>query len=79
MELVQLTIKKLRGCLKNRHYEGGATEIICMKKVLCFGELLLRLPPAHGGVWLKDNQMPIFIGGAELNVATALSVWGLPR
>jgi len=49
-----------------------------MKKVLCFGELLLRLPPAHGGVWLKDNQMPVFIGGAELNVATALSVWGLP-
>jgi len=49
-----------------------------MKKVLCFGELLLRLPPAHGGVWLKDNQMPVFIGGAELNVATALSVWGIP-
>ena len=49
-----------------------------MKKVLCFGELLLRLPPAHGGVWLKDNQMPVFIGGAELNVATALSVWGVP-
>ncbi|MEO5947307.1 MAG: sugar kinase [Chitinophagaceae bacterium] len=49
-----------------------------MEKVLCFGELLLRLPPAHGGVWLKDNQMPVFIGGAELNVATALSVWGLP-
>ena len=48
-----------------------------MKKVLCFGELLLRLPPAHGGVWLKDNQMPVFIGGAELNVATALSVWGI--
>ncbi len=49
-----------------------------MKKILCFGELLLRLPPAHGGVWLRDNKMPVFIGGAELNVATALSVWGLP-
>lgn len=49
-----------------------------MKKVLCFGELLLRLPPANGGEWLRDNQMPVFIGGAELNVATALAVWGLP-
>lgn len=49
-----------------------------MKKVLCFGELLLRLPPAHGGVWLKDNTMPVFVGGAELNVATALSRWNVP-
>jgi 2-dehydro-3-deoxygluconokinase len=49
-----------------------------MKKVLCFGELLLRLPPANAGEWLRNNTMPVFVGGAELNVATALATWGLP-
>lgn len=51
---------------------------ICMKKVLCFGELLLRLPPADAGKWLQNNTMPVFVGGAELNVATALATWGIP-
>ena len=49
-----------------------------MKKVVCFGELLLRLPPANAGEWLRNNTMPVFVGGAELNVATALATWGLP-
>jgi 2-dehydro-3-deoxygluconokinase len=49
-----------------------------MKKVLCFGELLLRLPPADAGEWLRKNNMPVFVGGAELNVATALATWGIP-
>ena len=49
-----------------------------MKKVLCFGELLLRLPPANAGEWLRMNNMPVFVGGAELNVATALATWGIP-
>lgn len=49
-----------------------------MKSILCFGELLLRLPPANAGEWLRTNQMPVFIGGAELNVATALAKWELP-
>ena len=49
-----------------------------MKKVLCFGELLLRMPPANGGEWLRVNQMPVFVGGAELNVATALAKWHVP-
>lgn len=49
-----------------------------MKKVLCFGELLLRLPPANGGEWLRQNKMPVFVGGAELNVATALAMWEIP-
>ncbi|MGB4959816.1 MAG: sugar kinase [Saprospiraceae bacterium] len=49
-----------------------------MKKVLCFGELLLRLPPANAGEWLRNNTMPVFVGGAELNVATALATWGIP-
>ena len=49
-----------------------------MSKVLCFGELLLRLPPANGGEWLHTNHMPVFVGGAELNVATALATWQIP-
>jgi len=49
-----------------------------MKKVLCFGELLLRLPPANAGEWLRQNTMPVFVGGAELNVATALAKWEIP-
>jgi len=49
-----------------------------MKKVCCFGELLLRLPPANGGEWLRHNQLPVFVGGAELNVATALATWQQP-
>lgn len=49
-----------------------------MKKVCCFGELLLRLPPANGGEWLRHNQLPVFVGGAEVNVATALALWNVP-
>lgn len=45
--------------------------------VLTFGELLLRITPDAGGQWIKDNQLPFFIGGAELNVATALALWGI--
>ncbi|MFN4810350.1 MAG: PfkB family carbohydrate kinase [Bacteroidota bacterium] len=49
-----------------------------MKKVLCFGELLLRFSPPANGEWLLQHQMPVFVGGAELNVATALAKWGVP-
>lgn len=49
-----------------------------MKKVLCLGEILLRLSPAANGQWLEQNQLPVFMGGAELNAATALAVWGHP-
>ncbi|MBK0379398.1 sugar kinase [Mucilaginibacter segetis] len=47
-------------------------------EVLCFGELLLRLSPDEEGRWLNNNSLPFFIGGAELNVATALSLWDIP-
>lgn len=47
-------------------------------KVLTFGELLLRISPDEGGEWLKDNQLPFYIAGAELNAATALALWGIP-
>src|SRR4051812_31930253 len=47
-------------------------------KVLTFGELLLRISPDEEGQWLKDNQLPFFIAGAELNAATALALWDVP-
>ncbi len=49
-----------------------------MKKILCFGELLLRFPFASNGSWMSNSPMQVFIGGAELNVATALAKWNLP-
>ncbi|RFM28600.1 sugar kinase [Deminuibacter soli] len=49
-----------------------------MKKVFCFGELLLRMSPVLNGTWIKENSMPVFIGGAELNVAHALANWQVP-
>jgi 2-dehydro-3-deoxygluconokinase len=49
-----------------------------MKKVLCFGEILMRLSPEANGDWLKNNSLPAYIGGAELNVATALAKWNVP-
>lgn len=48
------------------------------QKVLCFGELLLRLSPALNGSWIKNASMPVYIGGAELNAASALAKWGIP-
>ncbi|KQC01322.1 sugar kinase [Pedobacter sp. Hv1] len=49
-----------------------------MGKVLNFGELLLRICPDGDGAWLKENKLPFYVGGAELNVATALALWGIP-
>jgi 2-dehydro-3-deoxygluconokinase len=46
-----------------------------MAKILCFGELLLRYCPDPDGNWIEQQQMPVFVGGAELNVANALSKW----
>ena len=46
-----------------------------MSKVLCFGELLLRLSPQLHGQWIEKASMPVFIGGAELNVGRALALW----
>jgi 2-dehydro-3-deoxygluconokinase len=46
--------------------------------VLCFGELLFRLGLDSSGEWLAQNKVPIFVGGAELNVATALALWNVP-
>jgi 2-dehydro-3-deoxygluconokinase len=48
------------------------------KKVLSFGELLLRICPDVAGDWLEENRLPFYVGGAEANVATALALWGIP-
>ena len=48
------------------------------KQVCCFGELLLRLSPELNGKWINDASIPFYIGGAELNVATALAKWDIP-
>ena len=47
-------------------------------KVCSFGEVLLRYSPAAQGEWIRRATMPVFVGGAELNVATALARWGVP-
>ena len=49
-----------------------------MRKVLCFGELLLRVSPSQNENWLKANAVHVYVGGAEFNVAAALSKWGVP-
>lgn len=47
-------------------------------KIFCFGELLLRMSPVPGGKWIQDAMMPVYVGGAELNVASALAKWDVP-
>jgi len=49
-----------------------------MGKVFCFGELLLRMSPAMDRQWIHDASVPVYLGGAELNVAAALSAWEIP-
>lgn len=49
-----------------------------MKKIFCFGELLLRMSPVLKRQWIYDEVIPVYIGGSELNVATALAGWGVP-
>jgi len=49
-----------------------------MKKVFCFGEILLRFSPNLQKQWIEEHTMPVFVGGAELNVAKALAAWKQP-
>ena len=49
-----------------------------MGKVLSFGELLLRMCPDSAGEWLGENSLPVYVGGAEANVAAALALWEVP-
>jgi 2-dehydro-3-deoxygluconokinase len=56
----------------------GGKRVNMSKKVLSFGELLLRICPDVAGNWLAENNLPFYVGGAEANVATALALWGIP-
>jgi len=47
-------------------------------KVLCLGEILLRICPDAQGDWIEKQGLPVFIGGAELNVTRALAKWQVP-
>jgi len=49
-----------------------------MKKIFCFGELLLRISPELQRQWIHELKAAFFLGGSELNVATALAKWNLP-
>lgn len=52
--------------------------MIDSNKILCFGELLLHFAPDFEGNWLNEQAMKIFVGGAEYNVASALTQWKNP-
>lgn len=45
-------------------------------KVICFGEILLRLSPAAGKRLIQAEQFDVIYGGSEANVAVSLSVLG---
>jgi 2-dehydro-3-deoxygluconokinase len=47
-------------------------------KVFCFGEILLHYAPPVNSDFIKSQNMPFYLGGAELNVATALAKWDMP-
>ncbi len=47
-------------------------------RVVCFGELMLRLTAMHSGVLLQERRLDCTFGGAEANVAVSLARLGLP-
>ena len=47
-------------------------------KILCFGEMLLRLNPPEGEVLMQGNSLTVRPGGAEANVAVSLARYGAP-
>ena len=49
-----------------------------LAKVFCFGEILLHYAPPVNSDFIASQNMPFYLGGAELNVATALTKWDMP-
>lgn len=50
-----------------------------ISKVLCFGELLLRISPApQDNADSEKHPFYLYMGGAEANAATALAGWNVP-
>lgn len=48
------------------------------QKVLCFGELLLRISPDENGRWLDQQRAPLYLRGSEANVSIVLTGWHIP-
>lgn len=46
------------------------------KKVVCFGEVLLRLAAPDGEQLLQTGKLNVHVGGAEANVAVSLAQFG---
>ena len=47
-------------------------------KIFCFGEILLHYAPPMNSDFIESQHMPFYLGGAELNVASALAKWDMP-
>lgn len=47
-------------------------------KIFCFGEILLHYAPPMNSDFIESQNMPFYLGGAELNVASALAKWDMP-
>ena len=47
-------------------------------RILCFGEMLLRLNPPEGEVLMQGHSLTVRPGGAEANVAVSLARFGAP-
>lgn len=47
-----------------------------MSRVVCFGELLLRLGAPGRELLLQTPQLQVHVGGAEANVAVSLASLG---
>jgi 2-dehydro-3-deoxygluconokinase len=54
--------------MRNNHTQAAG--------IACFGEILLRLAAPHSELLLQTRTLVGHIGGAEANVAVALSQWG---
>ena len=67
------------------HHRSGAQAYCChpgssrmTRKVVTFGEIMLRLAPPGFERFLQSPQFVATFGGAEANVAVALASFGLP-
>lgn len=49
-----------------------------MKKVVCFGEIMLRLTPPALRRFSQANSFDVIYGGGESNVAVSLANYGIP-
>lgn len=47
-------------------------------RIVCFGEIMLRLTATHAGLLLQERRLDCTFGGAEANVAVSLARLGWP-